>query len=102
MSDDEYTEMREYEEARYQRTLRWHEQLPAIIGDEALTLTVRRWLPSQDDLHRALFGIPPGFPLWFEPERPALPVGPIGRAQTKIREILDDPIVRQLIGGSIQ
>jgi hypothetical protein len=31
------------------------------------------------DVIRWLFGIPPGFPLWYVPERLALPVGPIGR-----------------------
>lgn len=31
------------------------------------------------DALRAMFGIPPGFPLWYVPPRPALAVGPIGR-----------------------
>lgn len=31
------------------------------------------------DMMRILFGIPLGFPLWYVPERLALPVGPIGR-----------------------
>jgi hypothetical protein len=42
------------------------------------TLTME-FVDVELDMMRALFGIPPGFPLWYRPERPALTVGPIGR-----------------------
>ena len=37
---------------------------------------------------RVLFGIPPGFPLWYRPPRPMLPVGPIGRRMMRTQRFL--------------
>ena len=50
---------------------------------------------------RKILGIPPGFPLWYRPPRPSLPVGPIGRAAQRIQEIFDDPVFRKVLGDSI-
>lgn len=37
---------------------------------------------------RKILGIPPGFPLWYQPPRPALPAGPIGRQMMRTQLFL--------------
>lgn len=44
------------------------------------------------DLWRFLAGIPPGFPLWYRPERPALRCGPIGRAIQEIDRTISERV----------
>lgn len=50
----------------------------AIVSDTN-TFQDRSGYQDPWDGYRAFMGIPPGFPLWYVPERLALTVGPIGR-----------------------
>lgn len=61
------------------------------LGGSAYTLagippmSIRR--PTDDEVRERL-GIPPGFPLWYRPEPPALPVGPVGRRMMRAQTFL--------------
>jgi hypothetical protein len=48
-----------------------------------------------------VLGIPPGFPSWYVPERPALPTGPLGRAQRQLAELLAHPVIQEVMSQSV-
>jgi hypothetical protein len=48
-----------------------------------------------------VLGIPPGFPSWYVPERPALPTGPLGRAQRQLAELLAHPLIQEVMSRSV-
>ncbi|WP_280371120.1 hypothetical protein [Nocardia wallacei] len=60
------------------RNVPYTELARLILGKDELTITIRR--------------PPPGFPPWYRPEPPALPVGPIGRAIQEIDRTISERV----------